>query len=77
LETIHFRKENKGRGGKPVTILEGFTRRPEDIESLARQIKIALGVGGTVKNGCIEIQGDFRIKISAMLQELGFRVKGV
>jgi len=77
LETIRLRKENKGRGGKTVTVLEGFSRRSEEVEDLARRIKTALGVGGTVKDGLIEIQGDHRVKISAMLQGWGFSVKGV
>lgn len=76
METIYLYKENKGRRGKTVTILKGFTRRPEEINEIARQIKSTFGVGGTVKNNCIEVQGDLRVQISARLQELGFKVKG-
>lgn len=76
METIYLRIEKKNRGGKTVTILEGFTRRQEEIKELARRIKSNIGAGGTVKNGCIEIQGDFRKQISVMLQELGLLIKG-
>ena len=76
LEAIHVRIEKKGRGGKTVTVLEGFTRRPEEMMELARQIKSACGTGGTVKEGRVEIQGDFRAVIVVFLQKRGFLVKG-
>jgi translation initiation factor 1 len=75
VETIYLWKESKGRGGRTVTLLKGFTRRSNEIEELAQGIKSAFGVGGTVKNGCIEIQGDVRKQASVMLRKLGFRVK--
>lgn len=74
MEKLHLRIEKKGRVGKTVTIIEGFTRRTEEITELARKLKSALGAGGTVKNGCVEIQGDFQKQVSTLLQELGFRV---
>jgi translation initiation factor 1 len=76
LETIYLRVEKKGRRGKTVTLLEGFTRDPNEIEELVRMIKSACGTGGTVKNGYVEIQGDFRIQAAAFLKKLGFLVKG-
>lgn len=76
METIHLRIEKKGRRGKTVTILQGFTRHADEIEELARKLKSACGTGGTVKDGCVEIQGDFRQQASALLQKLGFSVKG-
>ena len=76
MESIHLRIEKKGRRGKIVTIIEGFTGRPDRIEELAREIKIKCGTGGTLKNNSIEIQGDFRKRISEFLTENGFLVKG-
>lgn len=75
METINIQVEKKGRKGKTVTILGGFTRHPDDLAQLARNIKSALGTGGTVKGGCIEIQGNFRTQISNVLKRLGFLVK--
>ena len=77
METIHLRLEKKGRGGKTVTLLEGFTRRHEELMGLAREIKSACGTGGTVKEGRVEIQGDFRASIASFLQKQGFPVKGI
>ena len=59
-----------------VTIIEGFSRRSEEISELSSRIKSALGTGGTAKNACIEIQGNFQKQVSIMLQELGFQVRG-
>jgi translation initiation factor 1 len=76
LESIHLRIEKKGRRGKIVTVIEGFTGHKNRIEELAREIKINCGTGGAVKNNSIEIQGDFRKKASEFLKGNGFLVKG-
>lgn len=71
---VEVRRETAGRGGKTVTSVSGFTGigLPEK-ESLAKQMQRACGTGGTVKEGRIEIQGDHREKIAAILAEAGFR----
>lgn len=71
---VEVRRETAGRGGKTVTSVSGFTGigLPEK-ESLAKQMQRACGTGGTVKDGRIEIQGDHREKIAAILGEAGFR----
>ncbi|HUG10991.1 MAG TPA: translation initiation factor [Opitutaceae bacterium] len=71
---VEVRRETAGRGGKTVTSVSGFTGigLPEK-ESLAKQMQRACGTGGTVKDGRIEIQGDHREKIAAILAEAGFR----
>jgi translation initiation factor 1 len=77
LEVIRLRVEKSGRCGKTVTLLEGFTRRREDLLELARELKGRCGTGGTVKDGRIEIQGDFREAIGPILEERLFRVRGL
>src|SRR3954451_13352383 len=71
---IDIRRETGGRGGKTVTVVDGFVGigLPEK-ESLAKKMRNACGCGGTVKDGAIEIQGDQREKIAAILSEAGFR----
>lgn len=47
------------RAGKAVTVVSGLhTYGAERLDAIARELKRALGAGGTVKNGTIEIQGD-------------------
>jgi len=71
---VEVRRETAGRGGKTVTSVSGFTGigLPEK-ESLAKQMQLACGTGGTVKDGRIEIQGDHRERIAAILADAGFR----
>jgi translation initiation factor 1 len=77
METIYIRIEKKARRGKTVTVLDGFTRQPKELEELASQMKKSCGAGGTVRNGVIEIQGDFRQSLAVFLKKQGFAIKGI
>ena len=73
------RMERKGRGGKEATIVE--LRRGQDadkhglpqaeLERWCRDLKQALGCGGSVDGGLIVLQGDLRSRISAALEARG------
>jgi len=65
------------RKGKPITILEGYNGKDSDLKALAKELKVKLSVGGTVKDRKIIIQGDYRDKIMQMLVAMGFSVKRV
>jgi translation initiation factor 1 len=71
---VDITREKGGRGGKTVTVVDGFTGigLPEK-EQLAKKIRGACGCGGTVKEGRIEIQGDQRETVARILTEAGFR----
>ncbi|MGM0636416.1 MAG: translation initiation factor [Bacteroidota bacterium] len=69
----HFEK----RKGKPNTIIKGYNGAKEDFKQLGKQLKTQLGVGGSVKNEEIIIQGDYRKEIIEMLEEIGFKTKRV
>jgi len=71
---VDIRRETGNRGGKTVTVVDGFVGigLPEK-EQLAKKMRAACGCGGTVKDGAIEIQGDQREKIAKILVEAGFR----
>lgn len=71
---VDIRRETGGRGGKTVTVIDGFVGigLPEK-EQLAKKMRAACGCGGTVKDGAIEIQGDQRETIARILTEAGFR----
>ncbi|HEY9154270.1 MAG TPA: translation initiation factor [Opitutaceae bacterium] len=71
---VDILREKAGRGGKTVTVVTGWIGigLPEK-ESLAKKMQKACGVGGTVKDGRIEIQGDKRDEVARILTEAGFR----
>ena len=71
---VDIRRETGNRGGKTVTVIDGFTGigLPEK-EQLAKKMRAACGCGGTVKDGAIEIQGDQRATVARILTEAGFR----
>lgn len=67
--------EKKGRGGKTVTVIAGFHHEREDLEVLAKELKVRCGTGGTVKDDVVELQGNHREAAVAFLKSKGFSVK--
>ena len=65
------------RKGKALTILEGFTINDIELKNIAKELKKKLSVGGSLKDGYIIIQGDYRDKIMEILHSKGFKTKRV
>src|SRR3954463_4586581 len=64
-------KRNKG---KLVTVIRGLTAKHDDLAELLTRLKSKCGAGGTVHEGCLEIQGDHLERLGAELSALGYRV---
>lgn len=74
--TAKLRIEKSGRGGKTVTVVYGLPDNDAFLKELSQKLKRACGVGGTVAEGGVELQGDVRDRVRAHLQQLGYVVKG-
>lgn len=69
---VNVRREVAGRRGKPVTTIAGVPVDDAQLKQLAGRIKKRCGVGGSVKDGVIEIQGDHRDVVVEILRAEGY-----
>ena len=67
--------DRRHRKGKEVTLVTGFVGKEEDLKNLGKEIKTKMGVGGSVKDGELIIQGDLRDDVVDFLINKGYKVK--
>ena len=76
-QIIEVHLEKKHRGGKTVNIVKKFVGKEDDLKELGKMLKSKCGTGGSVKDGEIIIQGNFRDKIMELLNKEGYKTKRV
>ena len=72
---VRISLDTKGRKGKGVTVVSGILLKNNELKGLAKELKKKCGVGGAVKDGTIEIQGDHRDLLMKLLSTQGYTVK--
>lgn len=75
-QKLFIKLDTKHRGGKTVTLVQGFIGTNDDLEELGKKLKQYCGTGGSVKDGEIIIQGDQRPKIKDYLTKNKYPFKG-
>ena len=63
------------KGGRVATVIRGYVGSSSDLAELGKNLKKSCGVGGTVKDGEIIIQGDHRDRVVELLTKAGYRCK--
>lgn len=71
-QKLRVKLDSKQRAGKIVTIVDFFVGTNDDLEALGKQLKTKCGTGGSVKDGLIIIQGDYKEKIIGWLKDFGY-----
>ena len=71
-QKLRVKLDTKQRAGKVVTLIDGFVGATDDIEALGKQLKTKCGAGGSVKDGFIIIQGDYKDKVISWLKDWGY-----
>ena len=76
-QELRVRIERKGRKGKTVMLISGFVGQTADLEELGKELKAKCGIGGSVKEGEVILQGELVERVVALLREMGYtRTRG-
>lgn len=73
---VRVARQTAGRAGKAVTVVSGLTLPAQDLAALGKRLRAACGAGGTLRpDGTLEIQGEHRLAVAALLEAEGYRVR--
>ena len=72
-QKLRIALDKKHRAGKVITLVNGFEGKENDLQEIAKQLKLFCGTGGSTKDNAIIIQGDNSEKILQWLQKNGYR----
>ena len=73
-KTVRVSLASKGRKGKSVTLIKGLRMNPSKLKAYAGKLKKKTGTGGSLKDGVVEIQGDYRERVAEILRKDGWEV---
>lgn len=74
-QTLRIELDKRGRSGKRATLITGFEGSDDALKTLAKELKLHCGVGGSARCSEILIQGDVRQKVQQFLSEKGYKTK--
>lgn len=72
---VRIQRQTRGRLGSGVTLISGIPLGQKDLKELARGLRKSCGVGGAVKQGVIELQGDQRDFLKTALKKYAWVLK--
>ncbi len=71
LKRLDVQRTSKGRKGKTVTLVKGFPASGKALKPLAKELGRALGVGVSVEEDALVVQGDQRDRLQNWLEYKG------
>ena len=74
-QDLRLTLDKRLKGGKQATVVYRFVGTSDDLEVLGKRLKTVCGVGGSVKDGEVLLQGNVLEKVKAELTKLGYRYK--